>query len=97
MKDLNGPLNVFFKKKNKKTSKEIKLKILVTGHAGFIGFHLAKRLLERGDDVVGFDVVNDYYDPRLKEARLELLQKKADELGSDYVSIRKNMANQDSS
>ena len=62
--------------------------ILVTGHAGFIGFHLAKKLMKRGDDVVGFDVVNDYYDQRLKKARLELLQKKADELGSDYVSIR---------
>ena len=72
------------------------MKILVTGHAGFIGFHLAKKLLERGDDVVGFDVVNDYYDPRLKEARLELLQKKADEQGSDYVSIRKDLADRDS-
>jgi len=72
------------------------LKILVTGHAGFIGFHIAKRLLERGDDVVGFDVVNDYYDQRLKETRLELLQNKADELGSDFVSIRKDLADRDS-
>jgi Nucleoside-diphosphate-sugar epimerases len=72
------------------------VKILVTGHAGFIGFHLTKKLLERGNDVVGFDVVNDYYDPRLKEARLELLQKKADELGSDYVSIQKDLADLDS-
>ncbi len=46
------------------------MKILVTGAAGFIGFHTAKRLIERGDEVVGFDVVNDYYDPSLKEARL---------------------------
>ena len=45
------------------------MKVLVTGTAGFIGFHVAKKLLERGDDVVGFDVVNDYYDPALKEAR----------------------------
>ena len=72
------------------------MKILVTGHAGFIGFHLAKKLMERGDDVVGFDVVNDYYDQRLKKARLELLQKKADELGSDYVSIRKDLADRES-
>jgi UDP-glucuronate 4-epimerase len=50
------------------------MKILVTGAAGFIGFHTAKRLLERGDDVVGFDVVNDYYDPALKEARLQKLE-----------------------
>ena len=48
------------------------MKILVTGNAGFIGFHVARRLLERGDAVVGFDVVNDYYDPALKEARLRL-------------------------
>ena len=51
--------------------------------------------MERGDDVVGFDVVNDYYDPRLKEARLELLQKKADVLNSDYISIRKDLADRD--
>ncbi len=49
------------------------MKILVTGAAGFIGFHLAKRLLERGDTVVGLDNVNDYYDPKLKEARLAIL------------------------
>lgn len=45
-------------------------KILVTGAAGFIGFHLAKRLLERGDEIVGIDNMNDYYTPKLKEARL---------------------------
>lgn len=48
---------------------------LVTGAAGFIGFHTSLRLLARGDRVVGFDNVNDYYDVRLKEARLELLAK----------------------
>lgn len=46
------------------------MKILVTGTAGFIGYHLAKRLLERGDEVVGIDSINDYYDIRLKYARL---------------------------
>jgi UDP-glucuronate 4-epimerase len=46
------------------------MKILVTGSAGFIGFHLAKRLLERGDTVVGIDNINDYYDTNLKYARL---------------------------
>jgi len=45
-------------------------KILVTGAAGFIGFHVARRLLERGDEVVGLDNLNDYYDVRLKYARL---------------------------
>jgi len=43
---------------------------LLTGAAGFIGFHVAKALLERGDEVVGIDNLNDYYDVRLKEARL---------------------------
>jgi UDP-glucuronate 4-epimerase len=47
------------------------MKILVTGTAGFIGYHLAKRLLKRGDTVVGIDIINDYYDVRLKYARLE--------------------------
>jgi UDP-glucuronate 4-epimerase len=46
------------------------LKILVTGTAGFIGSHLAIKLLERGDDVVGFDNINDYYDVNLKYASL---------------------------
>ena len=47
--------------------------VLVTGVAGFIGYHLAERLLGAGATVVGFDNVNDYYDVRLKEARLERL------------------------
>ena len=47
--------------------------ILVTGAAGFIGFHLAKKLLDAGHDVLGYDNVNDYYDPKLKEARLAVL------------------------
>ena len=46
------------------------MKILVTGTAGFIGFHLAKKLLERGDEVVGLDNINDYYDVNLKYGRL---------------------------
>ena len=46
---------------------------LVTGAAGFIGFHVAKALLERGDQVVGIDNLNDYYDVRLKQARLDEL------------------------
>lgn len=49
------------------------MKILVTGCAGFIGYHLSASLLHRGDEVVGIDNVNDYYDVRLKQARLEQL------------------------
>jgi len=47
------------------------VKILITGSAGFIGYHLAKRLLERGDEVVGIDNINDYYDIRVKYGRLK--------------------------
>ncbi len=46
------------------------MKVLITGTAGFIGNKLAQRLLDRGDEIIGIDNVNDYYDPSLKEARL---------------------------
>lgn len=73
------------------------MKILVTGHAGFIGFHLAKRLLERGDTVVGFDCVNDYYDVGIKHKRLSILEELAAASGSNsnYFSIRSNLADRD--
>ncbi len=48
--------------------------ILVTGGAGFIGFHLSVRLLELGQDVIGYDNLNDYYDVGLKMDRLEILK-----------------------
>ncbi|AMD00029.1 UDP-glucose 4-epimerase [Halomonas chromatireducens] len=70
------------------------MKVLVTGNAGFIGFHTAKRLLERGDSVVGYDSVNDYYDPAIKEARLAILEETAANTGSDYHFIRDNLADQ---
>jgi len=47
--------------------------IMVTGAAGFIGFHVSRQLLERGDRVTGIDNMNDYYDVTLKEARLSML------------------------
>jgi UDP-glucuronate 4-epimerase len=68
------------------------MKILVTGSAGFIGFHVAKALLQRGDAVVGFDVVNSYYDPALKEARLRVLEQTAREKGTLYSFIRADLA-----
>jgi UDP-glucuronate 4-epimerase len=53
------------------------VKVLVTGAAGFIGSHVAHRLLDRGDEVVGLDNLNAYYDPKLKDARLARLTPKA--------------------
>jgi len=64
------------------------MRVLVTGAAGFIGFHVAQRLLARGNSVVGFDVVNDYYDPAIKEARLGVLQGG----NGDFSFIRANLA-----
>ena len=53
------------------------MKILVTGAAGFIGYHTAKALLARGDEVVGLDNLNHYYDVSLKHSRLEDLNQEA--------------------
>ena len=55
--------------------------ILVTGGAGFIGYHLSKRLLKDGYNVVGYDNMNDYYDPKLKEDRV----RDHEESGQDYL------------
>ena len=51
------------------------MNVLVTGSAGFIGWKVSEKLLERGDEVIGVDNLDDYYDPRLKEWRLETLRK----------------------
>ena len=53
------------------------MKVLVTGAAGFIGFHTTKALLDRGDQVVGLDNLNDYYDVELKKGRLARLEGRA--------------------
>jgi UDP-glucuronate 4-epimerase len=54
------------------------MKVLVTGNAGFIGFHVARALLKRGNEVVGFDSINSYYDVKLKQARLDILSREAE-------------------
>jgi UDP-glucuronate 4-epimerase len=64
------------------------MRVLVTGAAGFIGYHVARALIARGDAVTGFDVVNAYYDPALKEARLAEL----DALGGDWRFVRGDLA-----
>ncbi len=64
-------------------------KILVTGTAGFIGFHLANRLIARGDEVVGLDSINDYYDVRVKHGRLK-------ETGIDHAKLERNKIQQSS-
>jgi len=71
--------------------RELKMnKILVTGSAGFIGFHLSKSLLGDGYEVLGIDNVNDYYDPELKWARLDILKK-----FSNFKFERINIAKRD--
>ena len=66
------------------------MNILVTGAAGFIGYHLSERLLQRGDTVVGLDNVNDYYDPNLKEDRLARLARH-----DKFTFARRDLADRD--
>ena len=69
------------------------MKVLVTGAAGFIGFHLTLALLERGDEVIGVDNLNDYYDPRLKQDRLDVVAKHARE--DAFTFLKKDIADRD--
>jgi UDP-glucuronate 4-epimerase len=68
------------------------MRVLVTGAAGFIGFHVARALLARGDAVTGFDNVNDYYDVTLKEARLAELGKAGGAPGAEWRFRRADLA-----
>ena len=67
------------------------MKVLVTGAAGFIGFHTAKQLLERGETVVGVDNFNDYYDVTLKEARARILDD-YDEFSMERIELADRQA-----
>ncbi|OPZ23753.1 MAG: UDP-glucose 4-epimerase [Lentisphaerae bacterium ADurb.BinA184] len=68
------------------------MRILVTGAAGFVGFHVAGKLLARGDSVTGLDNLNDYYDPALKEARLAELDRAARGPGAEWTFLRADLA-----
>ena len=65
------------------------MRVIVTGAAGFIGFNVARRLLARGDSVIGIDVINSYYDVALKEARLAVLR---EEGGNRFAFLRLDFA-----
>ena len=65
--------------------------VLITGAAGFIGYHLSQRLLQRGTPVVGFDNLNPYYDPALKRARLAQLQATAERTGTPFQLIEADL------
>ena len=69
------------------------MKVLVTGNAGFIGFHVCKKLIERGDVVVGLDNLNNYYDIELKKSRLKILKKTAKESKARYSFFKLDISN----
>ena len=69
---------------------DVSKKFLVTGAAGFIGFHLSKKLLEQGARVIGIDNINDYYDVNLKCSRLEILKK-----FSNFIFIKGDLSSED--
>ncbi|MEP1445723.1 MAG: NAD-dependent epimerase [Paraglaciecola sp.] len=66
------------------------MKVLVTGAAGFIGFHVTQQLLERGDTVIGIDNINDYYDVKLKEGRLNTIAEHT--LSDNFTFIKMDVA-----
>ena len=69
------------------------MKILVTGCAGFIGFHLSKKLIERGDKVYGIDNLNNYYDVRLKKSRLKVLKQLAKRNKNNFCFFKADINN----
>ncbi len=71
------------------------MSVLVTGAAGFIGYHLSRRLLEQGTPVVGFDNVNSYYDESLKLARIAQLEEAASAAGTPFKLIKADLQDQE--
>lgn len=69
--------------------------VLITGAAGFIGYHLSKRLLETGSRVIGFDNINSYYDPSLKRARISELEAAAERSGASFTLVRADLHDAD--
>ena len=69
------------------------MSILVSGSAGFIGFHISKRLLESGYEVIGFDNLNEYYDPNLKKARTDILKKTSEKYRNPFHFIKGDLSN----
>ena len=72
------------------------MRILITGVAGFIGFHVALAALRRGDSVVGIDNLNDYYDPSLKNDRLRELNSVKKDKQAEFKFIKGDIANLES-
>ena len=70
-------------------------KVLITGAAGFIGFHLSQRLMREGFNVVGIDNLNDYYDPALKQMRLDALRETREETNADFEFLEMDLADRD--
>ena len=69
------------------------MKVLVTGCAGFIGFHLVKKLLDTNISIIGVDNINSYYDQKLKKDRLQLLKSKALKNKKKYSFIKADFFN----
>ena len=65
------------------------MQIIITGAAGFIGFHLCKRLLKEGKNIIGIDNMNDYYDVSLKRSRLEELYKSSKNIIQNLFFLKK--------
>ena len=70
----------------------MKRKILITGTAGFIGFHLSKKLIEKNEFLIGIDNMNSYYDPKLKKSRLNELFKLKNDNQEDFILIEGDLA-----